>query len=676
MNAMPTAAAAGKIDVGGDLTVNRLGFGAMRITGSGIWGDPPDRDRAIQALRRAVALDVNFIDTADSYGPEVSERLIAEALYPYPEELVIATKGGLVRPGPGRWVPDGRPEHLRQACEGSLRRLRLDRIDLYQFHRPDPRVPIAESIGALAELKGEGKIRHVGVSNVTEDQFREAERVTAIVSVQNRYNVVDRSSEPMLGLCDLEMVVFIPWAPIEETGTIPALMAAARRRGVTERQVALAWLLTRSPQVLPIPGSGNPEHVEQNVAAAAIELTAEEIGAITLGGPEPMITAETVNGIVRFQANGLPVVSLYCRVDPGASQREVRARVDSLLGQIRPLAKDRDLDHRSRLSVRTDIERIKDALGSERWPPGTIAIFSCSGRGLYEEIPLPRRVREQVMVDKTPLARPMLAVLGEYPRACVLVVNREAAPVWEMYQDEMREVQTVTDPLRKAGNTGGSRPEDRIQNRVDEQAKRHFRRAASMIDQLLRSDGYDILVVGGHEYELGEFFRLLPHELRGRVAGTFSADPIATPVAEIRSSAEGVMRRYQHEQDQRLVAHVLELAAAGGLAAVGPEDCLWAGSMSAIDTLLVRDGATLVGVVCDESRWLAASGDICPVCGKPTRYAPDVLDELAAAVIETGGSARQIAADLMPDEYPVAARLRFPPPPREAGPREAGDSQP
>jgi peptide subunit release factor 1 (eRF1) len=383
-----------------------------------------------------------------------------------------------------------------------------------------------------------------------------------------------------------------------------------------------------------------------------------------------MITAETVNGIVRFQASGLPVVSLYCRVDPGASQREVRARVDSLLDQIRPLAKDRDLDHRYRLSARTDIERIKDALDSERWPPGTIAIFSCSGSGLYEEIPLPRRVREQVMVDKTPLVRPMLAVLGECPRACVLVVNREAAPVWEMYQDEMREVQTVTDPLRKAGNTGGSRPEDRIQNRVDEQANRHFRRAASMIDQLLRSDGYDILVVGGHEYELGEFFRLLPHELRGRVAGTFSADPIATPVAEIRSSAEGVMRRYQHEQDQRLVAHVLELAAAG------PEDCLWAGSMSAIDTLLVHDGATLVGVVCDESRWLAASGDICPVCGKPTRYAPDVLDELAAAVIETGGSARQIAADLMPDQYPTAAQLRFPPPPREAGPRKAGDSPP
>ena len=377
-----------------------------------------------------------------------------------------------------------------------------------------------------------------------------------------------------------------------------------------------------------------------------------------------MITAETVNGIVRFQANGLPVVSLYCRVDPGASQREVRARVDSLLDQIRRLAKDRALDHRYRLSVRGDIERIKDALGSERWPPGTIAIFCCSGRDLYEAIPLPRRVREQVMVDATPLARPMLAVLGEYYRSCVLVVNREVAPVWEMYQDEMREVETVREPLRKGGNTG-SRTEDRIQNRVDEQAKRHFRRIASMIDQLLRTDGYDVLVVGGHGYELGEFFRLLPHELRGRVAGTFSADPAATPVAEIRSSAQAVVQRYQGEQDQRLVDQVLELAAVGGLAALGPQDCLWAGSMAAIDTLLVRDGTTLPGVVCDESRWLTTSGDTCPVCGKPTRRTPDVLDELAAAVIETGGSARQIAADLMPEEYPAAAQLRFPAPPPE-----------
>jgi pyridoxine 4-dehydrogenase len=281
MSGRPTAAAAGKIDVGGDLTVNRLGFGAMRITGQGVWGDPLDWDRAKAALRRAVELDVTFIDTADSYGPEVSERLIAETLYPYSDELVIATKGGLVRPGPGQWEPDGRPEHLREACEGSLARLRLDRIDLYQFHRPDPRVPIAESIGALAELKDEGKISHIGVSNFSEEQLREAERVTPVVSVQNRYNVTDRTSETMVDLCEQEMLVFLPWAPIVEADASQPVLDAAGRHGVSARQVALAWLLARSPQILPIPGSGSPEHVGQNVAAASIELDPAEISAIT-----------------------------------------------------------------------------------------------------------------------------------------------------------------------------------------------------------------------------------------------------------------------------------------------------------------------------------------------------------------------------------------------------------
>src|SRR5262250_165466 len=198
MSDQGSAAAAGTIGIGGDLTVNRLGFGAMRITGRGIWGEPTDREQAQAVLRRAVELGVNFIDTADSYGPEVSEALIADTLYPYPGDLVIATKGGLVRPGPGRWGPDGRPEHLRQACEGSLRRLRLDQIPLYQFHRPDPKVPIAESIGALAELKNEGKIRHIGVSNFSEAQLRAAEQITPVVSVQNRYNAADRSSESMV----------------------------------------------------------------------------------------------------------------------------------------------------------------------------------------------------------------------------------------------------------------------------------------------------------------------------------------------------------------------------------------------------------------------------------------------------------------------------------------------
>jgi pyridoxine 4-dehydrogenase len=276
MNAQPSAAAAGTIGIGGDLTVNRLGFGAMRITGPGIWGDPPDREQAKATLRQAVALDVNFIDTADSYGPEVSETLIAETLYPYPDDLVIATKGGLVRPGPGRWEPDGRPEHLRAACEGSLRRLRLDQIALYQFHRPDPKVPLAESIGALVELKNEGKIRHIGVSNVSEAQLREAEQLTPVVSVQNRYNLLDRASDPVLDICDQESLVFLPWAPIQDADGVPAVLAAASSRRVSPRQIALAWILSRSPQVLPIPGTGSPEHVVENIAAASIELTSSE----------------------------------------------------------------------------------------------------------------------------------------------------------------------------------------------------------------------------------------------------------------------------------------------------------------------------------------------------------------------------------------------------------------
>jgi pyridoxine 4-dehydrogenase len=274
------AAAAGTINIGGDLTVNRMGFGAMRITGQGIWGPPQDLDRAKAALRQAVELGVNFIDTADSYGPSVSEELIAETLYPYPDDLVIATKGGLVRPGPGRWDPDGRPKHLREACEGSLRRLKLEQIPLYQFHRPDPKVPIAESIGVLVELKEEGKIRHIGVSNVSEDQLRDAQKLTPVVSVQNRYNLHDRTSESMVDLCDSEDIVFLPWAPIQQADELIPVVTAARRLGVSTRQVALAWLLGRSPQILPIPGSGSPEHVAENVAAASVELTNDEANAI------------------------------------------------------------------------------------------------------------------------------------------------------------------------------------------------------------------------------------------------------------------------------------------------------------------------------------------------------------------------------------------------------------
>ena len=277
------AAAAGTIEIGGDMVVRRMGFGAMRITGSGIWGDPPDSGEAKATLRRAVELGINFIDTADSYGPQVSERLIAETLYPYPDDLVIATKGGLVRPGPNRWDADGRPEHLREACEGSLQRLRLDQIPLYQFHRPDPTVPLAESLGMLVQLKDEGKIRHIGISNVSVAQLRAAQQITPVVSVQNRYNAADRKSEAMVDVCEKEQIAFLPWAPIQQADSNAAVGEAAKRHGASPRQIVLAWLLARSPQMLPIPGTGSPEHVQTNIAAASIELAPGEVTAITQG---------------------------------------------------------------------------------------------------------------------------------------------------------------------------------------------------------------------------------------------------------------------------------------------------------------------------------------------------------------------------------------------------------
>ena len=284
MNAQPSAAAAGTIDIGGDLTVNRLGFGAMRITGKGIWGEPESREAAIATLRRVVELGVNFIDTADSYGPDVSEILIAEALHPYPEDLVIATKGGQLRAGPNQWAPDLRPEHLREVCEGSLRRLKLDQIPLYQLHRVDPNVPWAESVGAVAELKDEGKIRHIDISNVTEAQVHEAQQIVPIVSVQNRYNVTDRKSQALVDLCEQDNMIFLPWAPIQEADKNVGVAVAADRLGVSHYQVVLAWLLASSPQMLPIPGTGSPEHAAENVAAASLELTPQEFAAIRDGG--------------------------------------------------------------------------------------------------------------------------------------------------------------------------------------------------------------------------------------------------------------------------------------------------------------------------------------------------------------------------------------------------------
>jgi pyridoxine 4-dehydrogenase len=274
--------------IGGDLEVRRLGFGAMRITGKGIFGPPDDPDEARAVLRRVVELGLNLIDTADSYGPEVSENLIAEALHPYPDGLVIATKGGLRRPGPEQWVPDARPERLKECCEASLRRLRLERIDLYQLHSPDRKVPLEDSLGALKELQDEGKIRHVGVSNVSTDELDRARQVVAVATVQNRYNVADRQHEDVLEACERGGTGFIPWWPLA-VGDLARpggpLDEAARAHDATPGQVALAWLLARSRVMLPIPGTSSVEHLEENAAAADLSLTDDEVRQISNAHP-------------------------------------------------------------------------------------------------------------------------------------------------------------------------------------------------------------------------------------------------------------------------------------------------------------------------------------------------------------------------------------------------------
>lgn len=267
-------AAKDEFAIGGDLRVHRLGFGAMRVTGSGVWGEPPDHREAIKLIRRAVELGINLIDTADAYGPEVSENIIAEAIHPYPGDMVIATKGGCTRSGPNSWVPDGRPEHLRQALEGSLKRLRLERIDLYQLHAPDPKVPLEESIAALAELRAAGKIRHIGVSNFSLEQVNAAAAIVPIVSVQNNYNVAYRESEPILDYCEDHKLGFIPYFPLSYGNLLrnKCLNEIAGRAHATPGQVALAWLLGHSPVMLPIPGTSSVAHLEENTAARGVVL--------------------------------------------------------------------------------------------------------------------------------------------------------------------------------------------------------------------------------------------------------------------------------------------------------------------------------------------------------------------------------------------------------------------
>jgi pyridoxine 4-dehydrogenase len=280
-----SVAASGTFKLGNDLPIHRLGFGAMRITGKGIWGEPADPEEARRVLRRAVELGINFIDTADAYGPEVSERLIAEALHPYPDGLVIATKGGFTRQGPDQWAPVGRPEYIQQCVEMSLRRLRLERIDLYQLHRIDPKVPVEETLGVLKELQHQGKIRHIGLSEVSAKEIQHAQKILPIVSVQNRYNLADREHEDVLNYCETHNLGFIPWFPVAAGDLAKPggpLDHVAKKHNATVAQLSVAWLLHRSPVMLPIPGTSSVNHLEENVAAAILMLPKEDWQKIEL----------------------------------------------------------------------------------------------------------------------------------------------------------------------------------------------------------------------------------------------------------------------------------------------------------------------------------------------------------------------------------------------------------
>jgi len=282
MDMKTSARSAGTVTIGGDLSVNRLGFGAMRLCGEGVWGAPSDPENALAVLRQAVALGVNFIDTAEAYGPKVNEEQIARALCPYPDGLIIATKGGTTRSGPGKWGRDGRPEHLRQLCDESLARLRVERIDLYQLHAVDENVSLEEQVGALADLKKAGKIRHAGLSNVDLAQLKRARAIVPIASVQNRYNLAHRDSEDVLDYCAAEGIVFIPWFPLEagDVSGMRALETVASAYGATPHQIAIAWLLKRSPVMLPIPGTKSLQHLDENVGAGAIELSDEDFARL------------------------------------------------------------------------------------------------------------------------------------------------------------------------------------------------------------------------------------------------------------------------------------------------------------------------------------------------------------------------------------------------------------
>jgi peptide chain release factor subunit 1 len=387
-------------------------------------------------------------------------------------------------------------------------------------------------------------------------------------------------------------------------------------------------------------------------------------------------SARSLDRIARVHSEGLRVVSVYLAVQPGPDgRRMLRTKTDSLLHQVRSLADDGSLDHDARVSLRADIERIEKIARTEMPVRGTLAIFACSGAGVLELVRLPRPVRDRIMVDATPWIGPMLAVLDQYRRCCVLVVDRESAHVWELYLGEVRDAgriegRSLRDPAY-AGWHGLA--EHRVRNKADELSKHHFREVAGALDRLFRSDRYDVVAVGGHDHELPGFLDFLPRWLRDRVAGTFSIDPHTATTATVRSHAEAILDRYELDEQRRAVSELLATVASGGLAAAGLEPCLWAGSVAAVGTLLVQEEAVAPGVVCDVSGWFATSGETCPLCGGPTRKTPDVIDELVEAVIDEGGSIQHVRADTELQAHLTAAWLRFALPP---GPSSTDEGRP
>jgi peptide chain release factor subunit 1 len=373
-----------------------------------------------------------------------------------------------------------------------------------------------------------------------------------------------------------------------------------------------------------------------------------------------MISQDDVNRIIRFNGGRFPVISIYLGIGPDKS---ARSQVASLLRQIKPLSEDKSLEHDVRLSVRTDLQRIEDLAHEERLQPGGLGIFTSGGNGLFEQVSLPRPVRDRIVVDATPWVRPMLAVLDEYHRMCVVLVDKAWAQVWELYLGEMREVAQIKDPALRKPNFAAGMAEYRVRNKADELSKHHYRRVGSVLDELLRTEGFDVVALGGHPHEMTAVTGFLSRDVASRVAGTFAVDPDTATVADIRRSAEAIMERYERHEEQRLVGEIFEAVAEGRPAAIGLEPCLWAGSVAAVQHLVIDEGAAVPGMVCDASGWLGASGRECPLCGQPTRETPDILDELAEFVVEEGGAVEHVADDPQLHPHRVAAALRFPLPP-------------